>query len=161
MTPDDTREFEDMRARRAALRSQKPNVLKRYLAVLGVLVLGLVGIGLWLKPSPEKMRETVEQGLAEYARVKTEAGRDLACRDPPGIPRLAARRESRRHRGRRDILLRRRVQGDLLRYSLGGIESLKRKKPAPWGAGFLLSEGGAAARACLQISLQFSEAAIS
>ena len=77
MTSDDTGEFEDMRARRAALRSQKPNVLKRYLAVMGVLALGLAGLGVWLKPSPETMRETVEQGLAEYARVKTEAGETL------------------------------------------------------------------------------------
>jgi len=72
--PDDSEDFEGMRARRAALRAQKPKVLKRYFAVMGVLLLGLAGLGLWLKPSVETMQEAVGRGLAEYARVKTEAG---------------------------------------------------------------------------------------
>ncbi len=55
----------------------KQGWFKRYLIVVGVILIVLIAGGVWLKPSPEKLRESVEAGLTEYARAKTEAGETM------------------------------------------------------------------------------------
>lgn len=52
----------------------KGSWFRRYLMVLAVILAAIVAGGIWLKPSLERMRETVDAGLSEYARAKTEAG---------------------------------------------------------------------------------------
>jgi len=47
---------------------------RRYLAVVGIILIVLLAGGVWLKPSLAHMQEAVERGLAEYARAKTAAG---------------------------------------------------------------------------------------
>lgn len=47
---------------------------KRYLMIVAIILVVIVAGGVWLKPSAEKMRESVEAGLTEYARAKTAAG---------------------------------------------------------------------------------------
>ena len=48
-------EFAEMRERRAALRAQKPKIMKRYLTVLGVIFAVIIALGVWLKPPVENM----------------------------------------------------------------------------------------------------------
>lgn len=67
-------EYAEMRERRAALRAQKPKILKRYLTVLGVIVAVIIALGVWLKPSVKAMEESVTQMVTEYAAAKTAAG---------------------------------------------------------------------------------------
>ncbi len=55
----------------------KPGAVRRYFTVVGVILVALIGLGVWLKPPLEKMREGVEQGLAEYARHHLEAGKTM------------------------------------------------------------------------------------
>lgn len=52
----------------------KAGWFRRYLIVVGIILVALIGGGLWLKPSLSHMQEAVEQGLTEYARAKTDAG---------------------------------------------------------------------------------------
>jgi hypothetical protein len=66
-------EFAEMRARRAALRAQKP-MLKRYLTVLALIFAVIIALGMWLKPPVEKMEEAVTQALTDYVQSKTAAG---------------------------------------------------------------------------------------
>lgn len=67
-------EYADIRERRAALRAQKPKILKRYLTVVGVIFAVIIALGVWLKPPVEQMQQGVDTALAEYVRVKTAAG---------------------------------------------------------------------------------------
>lgn len=67
-------EYAGIRERRAALRTQKPKILKRYLTVVGVIFAVIIALGVWLKPPVERMQEAVEMSLAEYTRAKTDAG---------------------------------------------------------------------------------------
>ena len=46
----------------------------RYLVVVGIIVAAIIGLGVWLKPPADKMRETVEAGLTQFAAQKTSAG---------------------------------------------------------------------------------------
>lgn len=55
----------------------KPGAVRRYFTVVGVILVVLIGLGVWLKPPQEKMRENVETGLTEYARTKAAAGETL------------------------------------------------------------------------------------
>jgi hypothetical protein len=48
--------------------------MKRYLAVVGVILAALVGLGVWLKPPLADMREGVEEGLTAYAAENLKAG---------------------------------------------------------------------------------------
>lgn len=52
-------------------------MLKRYLIIVGIIFAVVVGGGIWLKPSNEKIRESVEAGLTEFVRARTEAGQTL------------------------------------------------------------------------------------
>jgi hypothetical protein len=49
-------------------------VLKRYLTVVGLILIVLVGLGVWLKPPLDKMREGVDKGLRAYAAQRLQAG---------------------------------------------------------------------------------------
>lgn len=48
--------------------------MKRYLTVVGIILAAIIGLGLWLKPPLEKVREGVEEGIAAYAKAESEAG---------------------------------------------------------------------------------------
>lgn len=52
----------------------KQGAVRRYLIVVGIILVALTSLGAWLKPPLEKMREGVEQGLTEYARHHLKAG---------------------------------------------------------------------------------------
>lgn len=49
-------------------------MLKRYLAVVGIILLALIGLGVWLKPPLDDMREGVEDGLTTYAAQNLKPG---------------------------------------------------------------------------------------
>lgn len=55
----------------------KPGAVRRYFTVVGIILGVLLGLGVWLKPPLEQMRENVETGLTEYARTKATAGETL------------------------------------------------------------------------------------
>lgn len=48
--------------------------VKRYLAVVGIILVTLVALGVWLKPPLADMREGVDEGLAAYAAGNLKAG---------------------------------------------------------------------------------------
>ncbi len=52
----------------------RPGFLKRYLTVVGVILVVFISLGVWLKPSIEQMRMGVGEGLSELARLKSAAG---------------------------------------------------------------------------------------
>jgi len=49
-------------------------VFRRYLMVVGIILVVVLGLAVWLKPPLDRMREGVDQGLAEYARQHLKAG---------------------------------------------------------------------------------------
>jgi hypothetical protein len=49
-------------------------VIRRYLAIVGVILATLLGLGVWLKPPLADMREGVEEGLTAYAAETLKAG---------------------------------------------------------------------------------------
>jgi hypothetical protein len=65
-------------------------VLKRYLMVVGIILAALVGLGVWLKPPLDKMREGVEAGLSAYARNHLKPGETMPSRT--GLSRSCRRR---------------------------------------------------------------------
>ena len=52
-------------------------MVKRYLAVVGVILAALLGLGVWLKPPLGDMREGVEEGLTAYAAQHLKAGETM------------------------------------------------------------------------------------
>jgi hypothetical protein len=44
---------------------------------VGIILAVILGLGLWLKPSPHAMREGVEEGLSEYARHRLQTGETM------------------------------------------------------------------------------------
>ena len=52
----------------------KSGFFRRYLTVVGLILVVLVAGGIWLKPSPDTLRENVEMGLTQYAATRTSAG---------------------------------------------------------------------------------------
>jgi hypothetical protein len=52
-------------------------MLRRYFAVLGAVVVVVVGLAIWLKPPLEKMREGVQAGLTAYAEQHVKPGGEL------------------------------------------------------------------------------------
>lgn len=48
-------------------------MMKRYLAVVGIVLVVVFGLAVWLKPPLDKVREGVEIALAEHARASGEA----------------------------------------------------------------------------------------
>lgn len=51
--------------------------MQRYLAVVGAILVVIVGLGIWLKPPLDRMREGVEEGLAEYAKAHLKPGETM------------------------------------------------------------------------------------
>lgn len=47
---------------------------KRYFTVVGIILVVIVGLGVWLKPSASELRESVETSLADEARERVAAG---------------------------------------------------------------------------------------
>jgi hypothetical protein len=45
-------------------------MMRRYLTVVGIIVVVLVGLAIWQKPPLENMRKSVETALAEYGRER-------------------------------------------------------------------------------------------
>jgi hypothetical protein len=52
-------------------------MVPRYLAVMGIILATLLGLGVWLKPPLAEMREGVEEGLTAYAVQNAEAGETM------------------------------------------------------------------------------------
>jgi len=52
-------------------------VLKRYLTIVGLILVVIVGLGVWLKPPLDKMRVGVDEGLRAYAAQKLQAGETM------------------------------------------------------------------------------------
>ena len=49
-------------------------MLRRYLAVVGIILATVVGLGVWLKPPLAEMRKGVEEGLTAYAAQNLKGG---------------------------------------------------------------------------------------
>lgn len=56
---------------------EQVGVVKRYLTVVGIILAVLVGLGIWLKPPIESMRQGVDAGLAEYAKKHLKPGETM------------------------------------------------------------------------------------
>jgi len=52
----------------------RPGAVRRYLTVVGIILVAVVAAGVWLKPPLQKMRDGVEEGLKEYARAHLKPG---------------------------------------------------------------------------------------
>lgn len=70
-------DYSAARARLAAERKGQRGGLKRYLFLFGLIIATIISAGVWLKPPVEQMREGVEEGLREYAKVKLDAGETM------------------------------------------------------------------------------------
>lgn len=55
----------------------KRGAVRRYLTVVGIILVVLVAAAMWLKPPLSKMRKGVEAGLAEYAREHLKPGETM------------------------------------------------------------------------------------
>lgn len=49
-------------------------MMRRYLAVVGVILAVVIGLGVWLKPPLQNMRDGVDGELARYAQARVAAG---------------------------------------------------------------------------------------
>lgn len=49
-------------------------MIRRYLAVVGIIFAVVIGLGVWLKPPLQDMRESVDAELARFAQAKVVAG---------------------------------------------------------------------------------------
>lgn len=76
MTDRDANDYHATRARFAAERRarERRNGARRLPYLLGAIVAGIVGLGVWLKPPLEAMREGVDEGLRAWAAEHAEAG---------------------------------------------------------------------------------------
>lgn len=52
-------------------------MLQRYLVVVGIILAVVLGLGVWLKPPLDKMREGVAEGLTEYAKHHLKPGETM------------------------------------------------------------------------------------
>lgn len=55
----------------------KQGAVRRYLTVVGIILVVILGLGVWLKPPLDQMREGVEEGLTAYARHHLKPGETL------------------------------------------------------------------------------------
>jgi len=67
-------DYHAARARLAEERKGRRGGSRRWLMLLAVFLAGVVSVGLWLKPPIEDMREGVEAGLREYAKLNVKPG---------------------------------------------------------------------------------------
>lgn len=70
-------DYQTARARLAEERKGRRGGSRRWLMLFGVLIVGIVSVGAWLKPPVDEMRESVEAGLSEYAKAKLTTGETL------------------------------------------------------------------------------------
>jgi hypothetical protein len=49
-------------------------MMRRYLAVVGIILAVTIGLGVWLKPPLQKMRDIVDRELTQYAQARVAAG---------------------------------------------------------------------------------------
>lgn len=49
-------------------------MIRRYLAVVGVILLAVIALAVWLKPPLKQMRAGVEAALSRYAQARLAAG---------------------------------------------------------------------------------------
>lgn len=49
-------------------------MIRRYLAVVGIIFAVVIGLGVWLKPPLQDMRESVDDELTRFAQAKVAAG---------------------------------------------------------------------------------------
>lgn len=61
-------------------------MLKRYLTIVGLILVVIVGLGVWLKPPLAKLRASVEEGLQAHAVRKLQAGKAM-----PAVSHIASR----------------------------------------------------------------------
>jgi len=52
----------------------RPGAVRRYLTVVGIILVVVIAAGVWLKPPVSKLRESIETNLAEDARERAAAG---------------------------------------------------------------------------------------
>ena len=55
----------------------KPGAVRRYLIVVGIILMVFVSAAIWLKPPLQNMRDGVEEGLTEYARAHLKPGETM------------------------------------------------------------------------------------
>lgn len=55
----------------------RPGAVRRYLTVVGIILVVVLAAGVWLKPPLQKMRHGVEEGLKEYARAHLKPGETM------------------------------------------------------------------------------------
>ena len=48
--------------------------MRSYFTVVGIVLAVLIGAGLWLKPSPQEMRDIVDREVARYSQARSEVG---------------------------------------------------------------------------------------
>jgi hypothetical protein len=51
-----------------------PGVVKRYLIVVGLILVVIIGVGIATKPKPGEMRKDAEEAMADYAKAQKETG---------------------------------------------------------------------------------------
>jgi type II secretory pathway component PulM len=49
-------------------------MIRRYLAIVGLILVVVIGLAVWLKPPLDRMREGVEEGLTAYAKQHAKPG---------------------------------------------------------------------------------------
>lgn len=52
----------------------RQGAVRRYFTVVGIILVAVVGLGVWLKPPASKLREAVEMSLADDVRERAAAG---------------------------------------------------------------------------------------
>ena len=67
-------DYHETRARLAAERKGRRSGSHRWLMLFGIIIAAIISVGLWLKPPVEDMREGVEAGLREYAKLNVKPG---------------------------------------------------------------------------------------
>lgn len=49
-------------------------MMRRYFAIVGIILAVLIGLGFWLKPSLQDLRERVDGDVQSYAQTRMAAG---------------------------------------------------------------------------------------
>ena len=49
-------------------------MMRRYFTVVGIILALLIGLGFWLKPSLQDLRESVDGNVLSYTQTRTAAG---------------------------------------------------------------------------------------
>lgn len=49
-------------------------MMRRYFTIVGIILAAMIGLGLWLKPPLQNMRDIVDREVARYVEAKGGAG---------------------------------------------------------------------------------------